>query len=315
MPRGDVANFIPKNIITRSLGPHADGAGRSGRAVSARGRRHISVVQRRPERPGQGRRDRRDAFGPFAAAKPLACWSTWPICAAVPTTSPAIVARVLAVPTARRAERSRSRLPPMHPHAIVVIRGCGSSWRFACWWLWRWRRRAMMSRPLWRFAGRGDGRRGAGAKHGLASRAGGRRPMRWCRSAPGPMPRSIACPMPRPWPCLCQMAQQLREAAKDEHWTLDWGRFNAFGEQAQAAVAARRLQSRDPRIRAGDQLHDERNSPPAGPQGSAQTARCSICRARSWRGTIVGLTRFTRPWLLERVAPFEVADRRDRGAD
>ena len=24
MPRGDVANFIPKNIITRSLGPHAD---------------------------------------------------------------------------------------------------------------------------------------------------------------------------------------------------------------------------------------------------------------------------------------------------
>ena len=37
---------------------------------------------------------------------------------------------------------------------------------------------------------------------------------------------------------LCQMAQQLREAAKDEHWTLDWGRFNAHGEQAQAALAA-----------------------------------------------------------------------------
>ena len=38
---------------------------------------------------------------------------------------------------------------------------------------------------------------------------------------------------------LCQMAQQLRDAAKDEHWTLDWSRFNAYGEQAQAALASR----------------------------------------------------------------------------
>jgi PPM family protein phosphatase len=36
---------------------------------------------------------------------------------------------------------------------------------------------------------------------------------------------------------LCQMAQQLRDAAKDEHWTLDWARFNDYGEQAQAALA------------------------------------------------------------------------------
>jgi hypothetical protein len=33
------------------------------------------------------------------------------------------------------------------------------------------------------------------------------------------------------------MAQQLRDAAKDEHWTLDWARFNDYGEQAQAALA------------------------------------------------------------------------------
>jgi hypothetical protein len=37
---------------------------------------------------------------------------------------------------------------------------------------------------------------------------------------------------------LCQMAQQLRDAAKDEHWTLDWTKFNAFGERAQAALVA-----------------------------------------------------------------------------
>jgi hypothetical protein len=34
------------------------------------------------------------------------------------------------------------------------------------------------------------------------------------------------------------MAQQLREAAKEEHWTLNWARFNAHGEQAQAALVA-----------------------------------------------------------------------------
>ena len=32
------------------------------------------------------------------------------------------------------------------------------------------------------------------------------------------------------------MAQQLREAAKDEHWTLDWNRFNTYGDHAQIAM-------------------------------------------------------------------------------
>jgi hypothetical protein len=32
------------------------------------------------------------------------------------------------------------------------------------------------------------------------------------------------------------MAQQLREAAKDEHWTLDWRRFNAHCDKAQSAL-------------------------------------------------------------------------------
>jgi hypothetical protein len=37
---------------------------------------------------------------------------------------------------------------------------------------------------------------------------------------------------------FCQMAQQLREAAKEEHWTLDWAGFNAHGEHAHAALVA-----------------------------------------------------------------------------
>jgi protein phosphatase len=35
-----------------------------------------------------------------------------------------------------------------------------------------------------------------------------------------------------------QLAQQLREATRNEHWTLDWKHFNALGEEAQAALAA-----------------------------------------------------------------------------
>jgi hypothetical protein len=33
-----------------------------------------------------------------------------------------------------------------------------------------------------------------------------------------------------------QLAAQLREATRNEHWTLDWGHFNSLGEQAQAAL-------------------------------------------------------------------------------
>jgi protein phosphatase len=33
-----------------------------------------------------------------------------------------------------------------------------------------------------------------------------------------------------------QLAAQLREATRNEHWTLDWGHFNSLGDQAQAAL-------------------------------------------------------------------------------
>ena len=46
---------MPKNIITRSLGPHPHGASRSRRPVSARGGRYVLAVQRRAERPAGDR--------------------------------------------------------------------------------------------------------------------------------------------------------------------------------------------------------------------------------------------------------------------
>jgi hypothetical protein len=54
----------------------------------------------------------------------------------------------------------------------------------------------------------------------------------------GPHATHKCAPNPDRVAALGQMAQQLRDAAKDEHWTLDWASFNAHGEQAQAALAA-----------------------------------------------------------------------------
>src|SRR5262249_21320722 len=54
----------------------------------------------------------------------------------------------------------------------------------------------------------------------------------------GPHATRVCTPNAERAASLCQMAQQLREAAKEEHWTLDWARFNAHGEQAQAAISA-----------------------------------------------------------------------------
>jgi protein phosphatase len=54
----------------------------------------------------------------------------------------------------------------------------------------------------------------------------------------GPHAQHDAVPNAESAAVLGQMGQQLREAAKDEHWTLDWTRFNAFGEQAQTSLAS-----------------------------------------------------------------------------
>jgi hypothetical protein len=51
----------------------------------------------------------------------------------------------------------------------------------------------------------------------------------------GPHGSHNAVLTPNVWRC-CARWRGAR-AAKDEHWTLDWGRFNAFGERAQIALS------------------------------------------------------------------------------
>ena len=56
-PEAECPAIISKNIITRSLGPNATVAGRSGRAPFGSGGRYLSAVQRRFVGPGERRRD------------------------------------------------------------------------------------------------------------------------------------------------------------------------------------------------------------------------------------------------------------------
>ena len=235
MPRGEVASFIPKNIITRSLGPHAD----------------VQI----------------DLEGPF----PLQVGDTFMICSdgltgqvrdeeigpILSTLSPqeavrvlvdmanlrggpdnitAIVVRVLAVP----AEDAQQAETP--------VRAAGRRPRIAC---------RRLERHGDRHAGRGGALRCATVDRCHGGRPGGlgrgrvgvvaecaECPDILCRwSAAGRWARvrtqlRDAVPNAETTAVLAQMGLQLREAARDEHWTLDWARFNAFGERARVAVAA-----------------------------------------------------------------------------
>ena len=59
VPKDALPGFVPKNIITRSLGPHAEVQVDLEGPFPLGSGRHVPVVQRRPQRPGQRRRNRR----------------------------------------------------------------------------------------------------------------------------------------------------------------------------------------------------------------------------------------------------------------
>ena len=66
MTEEEVPAYIPKNVITRSLGPHPTVHIDLEGPYNAARRRHVSALQRRPERAGHRRRDWRDPAMPAA---------------------------------------------------------------------------------------------------------------------------------------------------------------------------------------------------------------------------------------------------------
>jgi len=240
LPCGDVANFIPKNIITRSLGPHAEvqvdlegplelepgdtfllcSDGLSGQVKDE----EIGAVL--------------SALSPQEAVRVLVDMANL---RGGPDNITAIAARVTALPN--DSDDEVEPLPPIHPN--------GSSTHPALW--------IGMAACLVAALALGAGGYYIGAFIGalLAAAAavfallpnlspnnkppaeqanrGAKRIAPYATFDCTPSAAAVAV--------LCQMAQQLRDAAKDEHWTLDWGRFNAYGEQAQTALASRDFKS------------------------------------------------------------------------
>jgi len=230
MPRGEIASFIPKNIITRSLGPRAD----------------VQI----------------DLEGPF----PLEAGDTFLLCsdglsgqikdeeigAILSVLSPqeavrllidmanlrggpdnitAVVARVTSVPAADAEDQaSKEPLPAATSHpalwislAVCVLFAIGLALteNYFPAMISILVAAAIATLALVKTFG-------AGSIHtDLALGAPlGKGPHSACACAPDAELAAV----------FCQLAQQLRQAAKEEHWTLDWGRFNAYSEQAQTAL-------------------------------------------------------------------------------
>jgi protein phosphatase len=240
MPRGEVASFIPKNIITRSLGPRAD----------------VQI----------------DLEGPF----PLAAGDVFLLCsdglsgqvkdeelgAILSTLSPAEAVRAM-------VDMANLRGGPDNVTAIVVKvlrvpdeKDDGSSQVAAAadapstpvaQFLWVLMALGLLLALLLAASGNVPAALASGLL--AAGAAVVALIISLLKSAPpapaevtgpfgaGPHATHSGTPDAARVAELCQMAQQLREAAKDEHWTLDWAKFNAFGERAQAALVAGKYDS------------------------------------------------------------------------
>jgi protein phosphatase len=235
LPCGDVGNFIPKNIITRSLGPHPEvQVDLEGPLELEAGDTFLLCSdglsgQVKDEEIGAVL----SALSPQEAVRVLVDMANL---RGGPDNITAIAARVSALPVEDDAEAEP--LPPIHAN--------GSSTHPALW--------IGMAACLVAALAFGAGGYYIGAFIGALlaavaavfallpnlspSKPPAAQANRGAKRA-GPYATFDCTANAAAVAVLCQMAQQLRDAAKDEHWTLDWSRFNAYGEQAQAALASR----------------------------------------------------------------------------
>jgi protein phosphatase len=232
MPRGEVASFIPKNIITRSLGPRPDVQ------IDLEGpftlRAGDTFLLCSDGLSGQVKDEEIGAI--LAALSPEEAVRTLVDMANLrggPDNVTALVVRVKCVP-----------LPdPSEPEPALIADSQGSKLSQALW-------AAVAVCLLVALALVAASNMVGALVSGLAAAAAavGALVHNLLKSAP-PAPRGMSGPLgtgphathvctanAERVAALCQMAQQLREAAKEEHWTLDWSRFNAFGDQAQSAL-------------------------------------------------------------------------------
>jgi hypothetical protein len=235
MPRGEVASFIPKNIITRSLGPHADVQ------VDLEGAFPLEVGDTfllcSDGLTGQVKDEEigaiLSALSPQEAVRVLVDMANL---RGGPDNITTIAVRVLWVPSENPEEpqpipvaqvtksRASEALWAVMAVCLLIAAFLAVTGKIVAALVSGLLAAATAVVALTRNMHKSPGTTGAGD---LAGPLGS-----------GPHATYAAGPDAERVAVLCQMAQQLREAAKDEHWTLDWTRFNAHGEQAQTALLA-----------------------------------------------------------------------------
>jgi protein phosphatase len=234
MPRGDVASFIPKNIITRSLGPHPE----------------VQV----------------DMEGPF----PLEPGDTFLLCSdglsgqlkdeelgtLMSTLSPSEAARVMVDVANLRGGPDNITVivarvvsvPPGDPNAAVAEPPPQTASTVnPIWWglvalcllaglvlaVSRYYVPALVSVLV------GVASAVVALIQGLSAPAPREPELGEGPLGTGPHATFDCTPTAASAAAASQLAAQLREATRNEHWTLDWGQFNSLGQQAQAALDAR----------------------------------------------------------------------------
>ena len=232
MPRGEVANFIPKNIITRSLGPRPDvQVDLEGPYALELGDTFLLCSD------GLSGQLKDEELGSLLLALPpedaVRAMVDMANLRGGPDNITAIVVRVREVPPALAEE----------PAPVAITDTPSSPLSQALW--------AILAVALlvalalaasdYRVAALVSGLVAAAAAvvllvHNLAKSSP---PAPSDLSGPwgaGPHGAFDGAPNAERVAALALMAQQLREAAKDEHWTLDWNRFNTYGDHAQIAM-------------------------------------------------------------------------------
>ncbi|MEX2112077.1 MAG: PP2C family serine/threonine-protein phosphatase [Pirellulales bacterium] len=235
MPRGEVASFIPKNIITRSLGPRADVQ------IDLEGPHELApddvFLMCSDGLSGQVKDEEMGAIlatlSPAEAVRALVDMANL---RGGPDNVTAIVVKVLQVPDDHDGSSATTVAATDMPSAPIAQ------------FLWVLMALGLLLALLLAASGNMPAALASGLL--AAGAAVVALIVNLLKSSP-PAPADVAGPLgsgPHATHSgapdaarvaeLCQMAQQLREAAKDEHWTLDWAKFNTFGEHAQAALVA-----------------------------------------------------------------------------
>ncbi len=231
MPRGEVASFIPKNIITRSLGPH------SGVQIDMEGPFPLepgdTFLLCSDGLSGQLKDEELGALlGVLSPSEAVRALVDVANLRGGPDNITAVVARVLSVPT----EVQPDEPPPSS--------STGSAVQTVCW--------AVTAACLFVALLLAMGRYFIAALVSvLCGAASAVVALVQNMSSPatqdalptGPLgtgPHNVHECVPDKSSAVtaAQLAAQLREATRNEHWTLDWSHFNALGDQAQAALQA-----------------------------------------------------------------------------